>query len=90
MIADIAISFSFVLFIFILVLKTLMRIRWLVRAFDSIETTKEGWVPASILDADSAQQLTDKAIYGDRADDAAYRRQYVQFAFFLFICARSS
>lgn len=45
------------------------------RVFDSIETTKEGWVPASILDADSGQQ-TEQAIYGDRADDAAYRRQY--------------
>lgn len=66
------------IFVFVLVLNTLMGIRWLVRAFDSIETTKEGWVPASILDADSGQQQTDKAIYGDRADDAAYRRQYVQ------------
>lgn len=78
MIIDIAVSISFVISVFILVLKTLTGIRWLVRAFDSVETTKEGWVPASILDADSTQQLTDKAIYGDRADDAAYRRQYVQ------------
>lgn len=53
-----------------------MSIRWLVRVFDSVEAPKEGWVPASILDADSGQQQTDKAIYGDRADDAAYRRQY--------------
>lgn len=50
--------------------------RWLVRVFDSIETTKEGWVPASILDADPGQRQTEKAIYGDRVDDAAYRRQY--------------
>lgn len=56
---------------------TLIYFRWLVRAFDSIETTKEGWVPASILDKDDSGQQTDKAIYGDRADDASYRRQYV-------------
>lgn len=70
--------FSFVIFVVVFVLNASVGIiRWLVRAFDSIETTKEGWVPASILDADPGQQQTDKAIYGDRADDAAYRRQYV-------------
>lgn len=74
--------FSFVVFVFVLVLNISVGIRWLVRAFDSTETTKEGWVPASILDADSGQQLTDKAIYGDRADDAAYRRQYVHLCHF--------
>lgn len=74
MITDTVNSFSFVISVLVLVLNTLVGIRWLVRAFDSVETTKEGWVPASILDADSGQQ-TDKAIYGDRADDAAYRRQ---------------
>lgn len=75
MIIDTVNSFSFVISVLVLVLNTLVGIRWLVRAFDSVETTKEGWVPASILDADSGQQQTDKAIYGDRADDAAYRRQ---------------
>lgn len=52
--------------------------RWLVRAFDSIETTKEGWIPASILETVESEQ-TDRAIYGDRVEDAAYRRQYIHF-----------
>lgn len=59
--------------------------RWLVRAFDSVETTKEGWVPASILDADSGDRQTEKAIYGDKVDDAAYRRQYDLHYFIGFI-----
>lgn len=48
----------------------------MVRVFDSVETTKEGWIPASILNRDSSGQQAEKAIYGDRVDDATYRRQY--------------
>lgn len=48
----------------------------MVRVFDSNETTKEGWIPASILGTIDSEQQTEKAIYGDRVDDAAYRRQY--------------
>lgn len=58
--------------------------RWLVRAFDSIDTTKEGWIPATILDTDSGQRQTEKAIYGDKVDDAAYRRQYEQLIYLNF------
>lgn len=47
--------------------------RWLVRLFDGSDNAKEGWVPASILEA----QQMDTAIYGDRVDDAAFRREYV-------------
>lgn len=47
--------------------------RWFVRVFDGADNGKEGWVPASILDA----QQMDSALYGDRADDAAYRRSLV-------------
>lgn len=53
-----------------------IQIRWLVRVFDSVETMKEGWIPASILENVDSEQQTDTAIYGDRANDAAYRRQY--------------
>lgn len=45
--------------------------RWLVRVFDGNDNTKEGWVPASILNT----KQEDNAIYGDRADDAKYRRE---------------
>lgn len=48
----------------------------MVRVFDSIETMKEGWIPAFILENVDSEQQADEAIYGDRADDAAYRRQY--------------
>lgn len=47
--------------------------RWLVRVFDGSDNAKEGWVPASILEA----QQMETAIYGDRVDDAAFRREYV-------------
>lgn len=47
--------------------------RLYVRIFDGNEHSKEGWIPASILDIKQANN----AIYGDRADDAAYRREYV-------------
>lgn len=46
--------------------------RWLVRVFDGSDDAKEGWVPASILEA----QQMETAIYGDRVDDAAFRREY--------------
>lgn len=52
--------------------------RWYVRVFDGNDSSKEGWVPASILDA----QQMDNAIYGDRVDDAAYRRSYENLFFF--------
>lgn len=45
--------------------------RWKVRVFDGTENTKEGWVPANILDT----QHTEQSIYGEKADDAAYRRE---------------
>lgn len=45
--------------------------RWYVRVFDGNDNSKEGWVPASILNI----QPEDSAIYGDRADDAKYRRE---------------
>lgn len=47
--------------------------RWLVRLFDGSENQKEGWVPLSILDI----QKTDSSVFGERGDDAAYRREYV-------------
>ncbi|KAL7050000.1 hypothetical protein ACKWTF_003934 [Chironomus riparius] len=47
--------------------------RWKVRLFDGTENSKEGWVPADILDT----QNTEQAIYGEKADDAAYRREAV-------------
>lgn len=45
--------------------------RWLVRLFDGSDNQKEAWVPVSILDT----KQVDAAIYGDKADDAAYRRE---------------
>uniref|UniRef100_A0A1B0DPE5 Uncharacterized protein n=2 Tax=Phlebotomus papatasi TaxID=29031 RepID=A0A1B0DPE5_PHLPP len=47
--------------------------KWLVRIFDGSEHPREGWIPASILDL----QNTDVAIYGDKSDDATYRREAV-------------
>ncbi|KAJ6641273.1 Obscurin, partial [Pseudolycoriella hygida] len=47
--------------------------RWLVRLFDGSEHHKEGWVPMSILDV----QKTDSSVYGEKGDDAAYRREAV-------------
>ncbi|KAG5678438.1 hypothetical protein PVAND_008111 [Polypedilum vanderplanki] len=47
--------------------------RWKVRLFDGTENAKEGWVPAEILDT----QHTEQSIYGEKADDAAYRREAV-------------
>jgi len=45
--------------------------RWKVRLFDGTDNSKEGFVPADILDT----QNTEQAIYGEKADDAAYRRE---------------
>lgn len=45
--------------------------RWYVRVFDGNDNSKEGWVPATILNA----QPEDGDIFGDRADDAKYRRE---------------
>ncbi|KAG4067668.1 hypothetical protein HA402_005440 [Bradysia odoriphaga] len=47
--------------------------QWLVRLFDGSDNHKEGWVPLSILDV----QKSDSAIYGDKGDDSAYRREAV-------------
>lgn len=47
--------------------------RFKVRIFDGTENAKEGLVPASVLDT----QHTEQAIFGDKADDAAYRRELV-------------
>lgn len=41
------------------------------RLFDGSDNQKEAWVPVSILDT----KQVDAAIYGDKADDAAYRRE---------------
>lgn len=41
------------------------------KIFDGSDNPKEGWVPAKILDT----QQTDQAIYGDKSDDAMYRRK---------------
>lgn len=41
------------------------------RIFDGTENAKEGFLPADVLDT----QDTEKSIFGDKADDAAYRRQ---------------
>lgn len=43
------------------------------RVFDGNEPSKEGWIPAAILDITQ----TSNAIFGDRADDAAYQREYI-------------
>jgi hypothetical protein len=45
--------------------------RWRVRLFDGGDVPKEGWVPASILEIKN----TEEAIFGDKVDDAAYRRK---------------
>jgi hypothetical protein len=45
--------------------------RWKVRIFDGTENAKEGWIPADVLDTTHSEQ----SIFGDKADDAAYRRQ---------------
>jgi hypothetical protein len=42
-----------------------------VRVFDGTENAKEGWVPADVLDTQHSEQ----SIFGDKANDAAYRRQ---------------
>jgi hypothetical protein len=39
--------------------------------FDGGDVPKEGWVPASILEIKNTEQ----AIFGDKVDDAAYRRE---------------
>lgn len=41
------------------------------RLFDGSENQKEGWVPLSILDV----QKTESSIFGEKGDDAAYRRE---------------
>lgn len=43
------------------------------RIFDGTESAKEGWVPADVLDT----QHTEQAIFGEKSDDAAYRREWV-------------
>jgi hypothetical protein len=45
--------------------------RWKVRVFDGTENAREGWVPADVLDTQHSEQ----SIFGDKANDAAYRRQ---------------
>lgn len=41
------------------------------RVFDGTENAKEGFVPADVLDTQNSEQ----SIFGDKADDAAYRRE---------------
>jgi hypothetical protein len=45
--------------------------RWKVRIFDGLENAKEGFIPADVLDTQHSEQ----SIFGDKADDAAYRRE---------------
>jgi hypothetical protein len=42
-----------------------------VRIFDGTENGKEGFIPAEVLDTQHSEQ----SIFGDKADDAAYRRE---------------
>ena len=58
---------------FFVVLIFLRIFRWKVRIFDASENAKEGWLPADVLDT----QHTEQAIFGEKADDAAYRREWV-------------
>jgi hypothetical protein len=48
-----------------------LNFRWKVRIFDGSESSKEGWIPAHVLD----YQRTETAIFGEKSDDAAYRRE---------------
>lgn len=41
--------------------------------FDGAENPKEGWVPTDVLDAKHSEQT----IFGDKVNDANYRRQAV-------------
>lgn len=45
--------------------------RWKVRIFDGDDNAKAGWIPVSVLDI----MHTDQAVFGDKANDASYRRE---------------
>ncbi|XP_058829179.1 obscurin isoform X2 [Topomyia yanbarensis] len=47
--------------------------KWKVRIFDGDDNAKAGWVPVSVLDI----MHTDQAVFGEKANDAAYRREAV-------------
>ncbi|XP_053686874.1 obscurin [Sabethes cyaneus] len=47
--------------------------RWKVRIFDGDDNAKAGWIPVSVLDI----MHTDQAVFGEKANDAAYRREAV-------------
>ncbi|XP_055536216.1 obscurin isoform X3 [Wyeomyia smithii] len=47
--------------------------KWKVRIFDGDDNAKAGWIPVSVLDI----MHTDQAVFGEKANDAAYRREAV-------------
>nr|XP_019933189.2 obscurin isoform X5 [Aedes albopictus] len=47
--------------------------KWKVRIFDGDDNAKAGWIPVSVLDI----MHTDQAVFGDKANDASYRREAV-------------
>lgn len=46
-------------------------LRWKVRLFEGTDNGKEGMLPAEVLDT----QHSGNSLFGDKADDAAYRRE---------------
>ncbi|XP_065086396.1 obscurin isoform X3 [Ochlerotatus camptorhynchus] len=47
--------------------------KWKVRIFDGDDNAKAGWIPVSVLDI----MHTDQAVFGEKANDATYRREAV-------------
>uniref|UniRef100_A0A182Y0V6 DH domain-containing protein n=1 Tax=Anopheles stephensi TaxID=30069 RepID=A0A182Y0V6_ANOST len=47
--------------------------KWKVRIFDGDDNAKAGWIPVSVLDVNHTEQ----AVFGEKSNDAAYRREAV-------------
>uniref|UniRef100_A0A182U5H5 DH domain-containing protein n=1 Tax=Anopheles melas TaxID=34690 RepID=A0A182U5H5_9DIPT len=47
--------------------------KWKVRIFDGDDNAKAGWIPVSVLDINHTEQ----AVFGEKSNDAAYRREAV-------------
>uniref|UniRef100_A0AAG5DF48 Muscle M-line assembly protein unc-89 n=1 Tax=Anopheles atroparvus TaxID=41427 RepID=A0AAG5DF48_ANOAO len=47
--------------------------KWKVRIFDGDDNAKAGWIPVSVLDI----MHTEQAVFGEKSNDAAYRREAV-------------
>ncbi|XP_062553317.1 obscurin isoform X3 [Armigeres subalbatus] len=47
--------------------------KWKVRIFDGDDNAKAGWIPVSVLDT----MHTDQAVFGEKSNDASYRREAV-------------